>query len=132
MSQLTLAQKDAEIASLYKQNVMAQLPKKKNKDEEENNLDVNTGNGGPGQSSPLPIGQPVPYYYPMPYYMYPDNQLADPPAPDPVNEHCASTSKNNNQQEDDDILHTKIPEACTGVVQDYFWIFTKQRTLLQH
>ena len=41
-------------------NKMAQLPKKKNKDEE-NNLDVNTGNGGPGQSSPLPKGQPVPY-----------------------------------------------------------------------
>ena len=66
----------------------------------------------------------------MPYYMYPDNQLANPPAPDPVNEHCASTSKNNNQQEDDDILHTKIPEACTGVVQDYFWTIHQRKDIV--
>ena len=62
--------------------------------------------------------------------MYPDNQPADPPAPDPVNEHYASTLKNNNQQEDEDPLHTKIPETCTGVVQDYFWTIHQTKDIV--
>ena len=123
MAELTVAQKDAEIARLQTELAKKEEELKKKKEEDESEISKNTGDGGVGPLGPQPTrAQHVHIYYPVPYYV----DLSPPPeeiipASKPVDDHCAAILGDKNNQPKDDPTCTSIPIACAETLEEYFW-----------
>ena len=122
MSELVIAEKDAEIARLQTELAKKESELKEKEDEAENSSLGDGGKGPLGATLPPTPGK-VPYYYTINYYVDPNKDTVEPvPAPsDPVNEHCESALKSKSSQEDDDPVCANIPEACASTLHEYFW-----------